>query len=149
MAGMRGLLGTPLAAWERDGLKAALVKAGLPADDVGDGHLLFWRFETAADIPAGFGGIEMHAGDALLRSVVTLPPLRGIGMGSAIVAALESEARLLKCRSIYLVTTSAAEFFERLGYAPCDRSDVPDAIGRSHHFAQLCCAAGTVMIKQA
>ena len=149
MAGMRGLLGTPLAAWERDGLKAALVKAGLPADDVDDAHVLFWRFETATDIPAGFGGIEMHAGNALLRSVVTLPPLRGIGMGSAIVAALESEARLLKCRCIYLVTTSSADFFERLGYTPCARSDVPDAIRCSHHFGQLCCATGTVMVKQA
>jgi N-acetylglutamate synthase-like GNAT family acetyltransferase len=149
MAGRRGLLATPLAAWERDGLKAALVKAGLPADDVGDAHLLFWRFETAADIPAGFGGIELHGGDALLRSVVTLPPLRGIGMGGAIVATLESEARSLKCRSIYLVTTSEAGFFEHLGYAPCARSDVPDAIRRSPHFGRLSCASGTVMVKRA
>jgi N-acetylglutamate synthase-like GNAT family acetyltransferase len=149
MAGMRGLLATPLAAWERDGLKAALVKAGLPADDVSDAQLLFWRFETAADIPAGFGGLEIHAGDALLRSVVTLPPLRRSGMGSAIVAALEIEARSLNCRSIYLVTISEADFFGRLGFAPCARSDVPDAIRRSHHFARLCCATGTVMVKQA
>ena len=148
MPGSRGLLATPLAAWERDGLKAALVKAGLPADDVGNAHLLFWRFETAADIPAGFGGIEILAGDALLRSVVTLPPLRGMGMGRAIVAALESEARLLKCRSIYLVTTSAADFFEHLGYTPCAGSDVPEAIRRSHHFARLCCATGTMMVKR-
>jgi N-acetylglutamate synthase-like GNAT family acetyltransferase len=149
MAAMRGLLATPLAAWERDGLKAALVKAGLPADDVNDARLLFWRFETAADIPAGFGGIEIHAGDALLRSVVTLPPLRRIGLGSAIVAALEVEARSHKCRSIYLVTTSEAGFFGRLGYAACARGDVPDAIRRSPHFARLCCASGTVMVKQA
>ena len=40
------LLATPLAAWERDGLKAALIKTGLPADDVGEAGLLFWRFET-------------------------------------------------------------------------------------------------------
>lgn len=56
----RRLLATPLAAWERDGLKAALVKAGLPADDVGDARPLFWRFETAEDIPVGFGGLEIH-----------------------------------------------------------------------------------------
>ena len=31
----RRLLALPLAAWERDGLKAALVKAGLPAEHVG------------------------------------------------------------------------------------------------------------------
>jgi hypothetical protein len=47
----RRVIATPLAAWERDGLKAALVRAGLPADDVGEARLLFWRFETAEDIP--------------------------------------------------------------------------------------------------
>ena len=56
----RRLLALPLAAWERDGLKAALVKAGLPADHVGDPRLLFWRFETHEDVPVGFGGLELH-----------------------------------------------------------------------------------------
>ena len=60
----RRLLALPLAAWERDGLKAALVKAGLPADHVGDPRLLFWRFETHEDVPVGFGGLELHGTDA-------------------------------------------------------------------------------------
>jgi len=148
MAALGGLLATPLAAWGREGLKAALVKAGLPADDIGDPHVLFWRFESRANVPAGFGGLEIHNGDALLRSVVTLPPVRRIGMGSAMVAALEIEARALKCRSIYLVTTSEADFFRRLGYTACSRSDVPEAIAQSPHFSRLCCASGTVMVKQ-
>jgi len=148
MPGTGGLLATPLATWERDGLKAALVKAGLPAEDVTAAKSLFWRFETAADIPAGFGGLELHGGDALLRSVVTLPPLRRMGIGSAIVTTLEGEARALKCRSVYLVTTSEAGFFDRLGYAACARGDVPDAVRQSSHFSRLCCANGTVMRKQ-
>ena len=94
----RRLLALPLAAWERDGLKAALVKAGLPADHVGDPRLLFWRFETHEDVPVGFGGLELHGTDARLHSVVTLPPLRELGMGAAIVAALEDEARAHRCR---------------------------------------------------
>jgi N-acetylglutamate synthase-like GNAT family acetyltransferase len=148
MAAMGGLLATPLAVWERDGLKAALVKTGLPADDISDPHLLFWRFESRANVPAGFGGLELHNGAALLRSVVTLPPVRRIGMGRAIVAALEIEARSLKCRSIYLVTATEAGFFSRLGYSACSRNDVPAAIAKSPHFSRLCCASGTVMVKQ-
>ena len=106
----RRLLALPLAAWERDGLKAALVKAGLPADHVGDPRLLFWRFETHEDVPVGFGGLELHGTDARLHSVVTLPPLRELGMGAAIVAALEDEARAHRCRAIYLLTEFAAGF---------------------------------------
>ncbi len=55
----------PLAVWERDGLKAALLKAGLRADDVVRPDRLFWRFERDDDTPAGFGGLEMHGTDAL------------------------------------------------------------------------------------
>jgi N-acetylglutamate synthase-like GNAT family acetyltransferase len=144
----RRLLATPLAAWERDGLKAALLKARLPADDVGDARLLFWRFETVEDIPVGFGGLEIHGSDALLRSLVTLPPLRQIGMGAAMVAMLETEARALNCHAIYLLTASDAKFFGRLGYGPCARSDVPEAIRGSRQFAGLCAPTAAAMVKR-
>jgi len=137
----------PLAVWERDGLKAALSKAGLPAADIGDPHVLFWRFETTDDVPVGFGGLEIHDGDALLRSVVTLPPLRQRGMASAIVAMLEAEAALHRCRAIYLLTTSETDFFARCGYAACERKSVPEAVRASRQFTLLCPADATVMAK--
>ncbi len=140
----RRLIRTPLAAWERDGLAAALVNAGLPADDVGDPHLLFWRFETYEDVPVGFGGLELHGEDALLRSVVTLPPLRQVGMGAAIVSALEVEARAHKCRAIYLLTAADPAFFAKLGYAPCARADLPQAVRAGSQSAALPGAAAMV-----
>jgi amino-acid N-acetyltransferase len=144
----RRLIATPLAAWEREGFKAALVKAKLPADDVDDPHVLVWRFEAAEGTPVGFGGLELFGGDALLRSLVTLPPVRQVGMGAAMVAMLETEARALKCRSVYLLTTSEMKFFERLGYAACARSAVPEAVRASRQFAALCPATATPMVKR-
>jgi N-acetylglutamate synthase-like GNAT family acetyltransferase len=144
----RRLLATPLADWERDGLKAALVKVGLPADDIGDPKLLFWRFETYEDVPVGFGGLEIHGPDALLRSLVTLPPLRQVGMGAAMVDVLEVEARARSCRTIYLLTTSEADFFERLGYARCALDDAPAAIRASRQFSELGPASATAMVKR-
>jgi GNAT superfamily N-acetyltransferase len=88
----RPLFAQPLATWERDGLKAALARAGLPADDIQDDGPLFWRFERD-DMPVGFAGIEVHGSDALLRSLVTLPPLRLQGVGGAMVDKMETEAR--------------------------------------------------------
>ena len=143
----RRLIATPLAEWERDGVAAALVKAGLPADDIGDPFVLLWRFETYEDVPVGFGGLEIHGYDALLRSVVTLPPLRQVGMGAAIVAALEAEARAHRCRAIYLLTVSEADFFARLGYKPCARGDVPEGLRASRQFAALCPPTATAMVK--
>ena len=144
----RRLIATPLAAWEREGVKAALVKAALPADDVDDPRVLFWRFETLDAIPVGFGGLEIFRSDALLRSLVTLPPLRQTGMGAAMVAMLEIEARALKCRAVYLLTTSDTNFFARLGYAACARDDVPAEVRTSRQFAALCPPTAKAMVKR-
>jgi len=137
----------PLADWERDGLKASLARAGLPADDVEDPDLLFWRFESD-DVPAGFAGIEIFGQDALLRSLVTLPPVRRRGIGSAMVAKMEIEARARGARAIYLLTGDAVPFFARLGYAPCGRDAVPRAMAASRHFAKSRLASATAMAKQ-
>ena len=104
----------PLAVWERDGLAAALAKAGLPTEDIQASGPLFWRFEND-DVPVGFGGLEIFEDQALLRSVVTLPPVRNRGIGRAIVVSLEAEASIRGCGAAWLVTEKAAGFFRPSG----------------------------------
>ena len=135
-----------LAVFERDALRAALAKAGLPTEDVNQPEHLFWRFEVD-DMPVGFGGLEPHRDVALLRSVVTLPPLRRRGIGRAIVEVLETEAMARNARAVFLLTTDAAPFFARLGYAPCGREDVPPTIRATAQFTTLCPQTATVMCK--
>jgi amino-acid N-acetyltransferase len=130
-----GLTALPLAAWERDGLQAALARSGLPTADLGEADRLFWRFETTEDVPVGFGGIEVHGREGLLRSVVILPPLRRHGYGSAVVAALELEAQSRGCRALYLLAPMAQSFCARLGYLPCARDSVPAPVRASAEFA--------------
>jgi N-acetylglutamate synthase-like GNAT family acetyltransferase len=142
------LVAIPLAAWEREGLAAALKGAGLPTDDIAEPSRHFWRFSFADDIPAGFGGLEIHGSDALMRSITTLPPLRGRGFGRAIVKALEAEAMLVKCNSVFLLTTSAQGLFAKLGYAVIDRASVPAAIRATTQFAALCPDSAAVMLRR-
>ena len=130
----------PLAVWARDGLAAALAKAGLPNDDIHAAGPLFWRFERD-DVPVGFGGLEIFEDQALLRSVVTLPPVRNRGIGTAIVASLEAEASIRGCRAIWLVTEKAAGFFVRLGYRACERSEAPTSVREAVPFAHPAAAA--------
>ena len=66
MRSLPRLRAMPLATFERDGLKAALRRAGLPCEDMEQSGPLFWRFDTDDDIPAGFAGLEVHGPDALL-----------------------------------------------------------------------------------
>jgi N-acetylglutamate synthase-like GNAT family acetyltransferase len=138
------LFAQPLEVWERDGLKAALAGAGLPVDVAAPGPL-FWRFEQG-DVPVGFGGLECHGRDALLHSLVTLPPLRRRGIGSAITAALEIEARVRGCHAIYLLAAEPA-MFERLGYSICQRKDVPAPIRATTLFTLPAPSAAFAMSK--
>jgi N-acetylglutamate synthase-like GNAT family acetyltransferase len=144
--GYSNLVGLPLAVWEREGLVAALAKAGLPAADVTSEGPLFWRFENG-DVPVGFGGLEIAGEDALLRSVVTLPPMRNRGIGRSIVAALEVEARIRGCRTIWLLTP-AADLFAKMGYRKCGREEVPNPLGERAPFAKLYPASAIAMMKR-
>jgi N-acetylglutamate synthase-like GNAT family acetyltransferase len=141
------LRATPLASFERDGLKAALANFGLPVDADAPAAL-FWRYETASDVPVGFGGLEVHGTSAILCAVVTLPPLRRTGFGRAIVTALEAEAQLHRVRAIYLATVTEKAFFTRLGYVVCRPSALPAAVRTSTQFAALPRERATVMIKR-
>jgi amino-acid N-acetyltransferase len=141
------LIRCPLLIGERSGLVAALKIAKLPIEDIEAPGRLFWRFETVEKVPVGFGGLELYARDALLRSIVALPPVRRKGFGCAIVATLEEEAQRRGCCRLWLITTSAAEFFDRLGYARCERAAVPSAIGKTTEFAALCPASADVLVK--
>jgi N-acetylglutamate synthase-like GNAT family acetyltransferase len=136
-----------LQADERDVLAAALAKAGLAVADLDAPGRRFWRFETPDEMPIGFGGLEIHGTDALLRSLVILPPLRRHGHGRASVMLIENEAAQHGCRAVWLLTTTARPFFARLGYAACERSAVPQAIRATQEFAALCPASADVMTK--
>lgn len=131
----------PLAVGERDALAAVLARENLPRDGLDDASGLFWRLDSMQDVPLGYGGIELHGDDALLRSVVTLPPARQRGIGSAIVTVLETEAAIAGCHTIY-VLAGAGGLFERLGYGVCGPGRVPRFIaGRGP-------GAAVVMIKR-
>jgi N-acetylglutamate synthase-like GNAT family acetyltransferase len=127
----------PLAVFEREGLAAALAKAGLSNEDLQSEIPLFWRFESSdVSVPVGFGGLEIFGDQALMRAVVTLPPVRNRGIGSDIVALLETEARIRGCRTVWLSTQQAEDFFARLGYRACERSDAPKPVREAAPFAQ-------------
>jgi amino-acid N-acetyltransferase len=129
------LLAQPLAVWKRDGLAAALAKAKLPSGDITAEGPSFWRFVTEDDVPVGFGGLEMHGRDALLRSIVILPPLRRPVVGRTIVRLLEAEAALRGADAAWLLTTETTGFFEQLGFAACEHAKAPPAIRGTAEFA--------------
>jgi hypothetical protein len=75
-SGTLKLISWPLPIGERSALAAALKNSKLPIEDIEAPGRLFWRFETVDNVSAGFGGLELYNGDALLRSIIALPSVR-------------------------------------------------------------------------
>ena len=131
------------------GVIALLKACGLPTDDLSAVNLE--HFELAEDARGrivGLAGFDRADGDALLRSLAVAPDWRGRGVGEALVARREAAARLAGVSAFYLLTTSAADFFRRLGYVDVTRADVPAALAAHAQFRSLCPASATCLAKR-
>jgi amino-acid N-acetyltransferase len=140
---------TPIASKpERTAVVALLHASGLPSADLTDAHLEHFFFCGPAAAPAALVGVELCGSSALLRSLVVRPEHRSTGLGAALVEHAEAYARSHGARAIYLLTTTAASFFTRLGYVSADRSTAPSEIGATREFAEICPASSVFMIKR-
>jgi amino-acid N-acetyltransferase len=127
---------------------ALLQAQGLPVSDITGKHLEHFFFVGCDGSPTGLIGLELYGANALLRSLVVTENARGKGLGSTLVHHAEQYAATKGVRSIYLLTTTAASFFKRLGYDRIERSTAPSSIGRTREFAGLCPANSTFMSKR-
>ena len=96
--------------------------------------------------PIACAGLERYGERALLRSVAVAPPWRQQGIGSQLVQAVVREAQALAIREIYLLTEGAESFFERLGFQPIARDNVPVALHASAEWRGACPQTATVMV---
>lgn len=104
-------------------------------------------YATVDDERVGIGGLEGYGDVGLLRSVVVEAPKRGQGYGTLLCEGLETAARDDDIETLYLLTTTASEFFATEGYSEVERSNVPDAIRATSEFADLCPSTATCMRK--
>ena len=89
----------------------------------------------------GCAGLETYARVGLLRSVAVSPAARGLGVGRALVAERVGAARARGLDAVYLLTTTAADYFPRLGFTALDRREAPEALLGSPEFATICPAS--------
>lgn len=128
-------------------LRGALAGEKLPVDDLTEEGRRFFRV-IRGGATVGFAGYELHGDDALLRSIVVLPDHKGHGIGETTLRLLIAEATQAGARRGYLITTSAAPFFEKQGFTPVDRDAVPEAILATRQAASLCPASATILTKK-
>jgi amino-acid N-acetyltransferase len=128
-------------------VKHLLTESELPTSDLSPAHLEHFFACGPVEAPKGVVGLEVYDKVALLRSLAVSADSRGNGCGKALVAEAERYARSRGVTVIYLLTTTAAEFFERLGYKKTARESAPDAIRQTEEFSALCPSSSAFMVK--
>ncbi len=114
-----------------------LTDSGLPADDcAAPQNQFFGIFDNRQLLAAG--GLETADGYSLLRSLVVAPQHRGRGLARALTEFLLATTRARRCSAVFLLTETAAAFFETIGFVKIPRDQVPPAIAATRQFADLC-----------
>lgn len=129
------------------GAEALLSANHLPISDL-QGSSIVVLFGSIEDTQLrGIVGLEMYGAAALLRSLAVIDSGRGNGLGAALVAHAEQYAAQQGADAVYLLTTTAAGFFERLGYSHAMRDAAPASIAATSQFSKLCPSSSAFMAK--
>ena len=123
---------------ELGAITALLRTAELPVEDLNVAKLDAFVVAVEDRACVGVAGLEIFGSNALLRSLAVEPLHRSRGLGARLVDAVETEARARGVTALYLLTTSATTFFERVGYVAHERGAVPLSIAATTEFSSLC-----------
>jgi amino-acid N-acetyltransferase len=125
-----------------------LSRAALPLDGVEDGFPDAYVVACAEGALIGVAGLEQYGVFGLLRSVAVDEGVRRRGVGRALVTERLERARSLGLDRVFLLTTTAARYFETLGFAPAPRQEAPEAMRASPEFAGVCPASAVCLARR-
>jgi amino-acid N-acetyltransferase len=118
-------------------VRTLLAQAKLPLDGVPETLEHFVVARDGNDV-IGVAGLEHYGSSALLRSVAVDDHWRGTGIGRLLVDRALDEARTLGVDDVYLLTTTAQDYFPKFGFACVRRETLPAALGASAEMRGAC-----------
>jgi amino-acid N-acetyltransferase len=119
--------------------------AKLPTDGLEEQFGEGYAIAESEGVAVGAEGIEVYDGAGLLRSAVVDPSWRGRGVGEALTRDRLAWAATQGLHEVWLLTTTAADYFPRFGFSRAARHEAPPAMQRSREFAEACPASAVAM----
>jgi N-acetylglutamate synthase-like GNAT family acetyltransferase len=125
-----------------------LAQENLPVSDLYDSKPVKLFGAKVNNELVGIIGLELFENVALLRSLVVSKELRNRSCGRQLVSIAEACALDKNISKVYLLTTTAAVFFSKLGYKEVSRDSAPSDIASTSQFSDLCPSSATFMSKR-
>lgn len=125
-------------------VKGLLERSKLPLDGL-DSKLEHFVVARDGHAIVGVAGLEHYGSSALLRSVAVDDAWRGTGVGRLLVDRVLDKARALGVDDVYLLTTTAQDYFPKFGFACVKRDSLPAALGASEELRGACPASAVAM----
>jgi len=128
----------PATAADFAAVQTILRAAALPPDGLQDQFPAAYAVAEIDGAIIGAAGLERYGDAGLLRSVVVIDEWRGRGLGEALVRERLKLAASAGVTEVYALTTTAAGYFPRIGFALAERAAAPPSIQGSPQFASVC-----------
>lgn len=125
-----------------------LAENALPIADIsGSSPLQFFGIRDDGAL-AAVVGLELYPPFGLLRSLAVRFSFRKRGLARELVSFAESWAAAQGVESLFLLTTTADQFFLGLGYSLASRDKAPSSIQATFQFSSLCPASSAFLSKR-
>ncbi len=138
---------TPAQAHDEGDIKELLRIYQLPTEDLSTALLEGFLVLRLAGAIKGTVGLEIFDQVGLLRSLAVRSEFRGRGWGAQLTSQVENLARQCGVRELYLLTTTAQEFFTKHGFNTIARDQAPRSIQDTAEFHSLCPSSAVLMLK--
>ena len=128
----------PARADDLSAVVALLERWGLPTGDLNEAMLASFHLVEEERRIVAVAGLEAFGPVGLLRSLAVAEGRRGGGLAAQLVEQCEADAHRRGVEAVYLLTTTAADYFRRRGYTDVPRDAVPAAVAGHAQFRSLC-----------
>lgn len=134
----------PASGGDLDAIKQLLGGSLLPSRDVGGAHQRFIAASERGRI-IGCAGLQVAGQNGLVRSMAVHWTRRNAGLGSRLHERLLFEAVLSDVRTLYVVTSTAEDFFAGHGFRNIAPEAVPPELQASEEFTAFVPGGSKVM----
>lgn len=126
-------------------IESLLRENELPTDGV-EKHFNNFIIAEVNDKTVGAVGMEIYGTTALFRSLVVDQDFRSKNIGNQLFGRIKDHASSKMVQTFYLLTTTASDYFLRLGFTETERNKAPQHILNTEEFKSLCPSSAICMM---